>query len=76
VALDVIGFPHGVAGNAAKLAAIPPETIRNLGIAYGPGAAVFTAVSVAVLLTYRLNKTKYAGIQAELHTRRAAQTAD
>ncbi|HEY2708113.1 MAG TPA: MFS transporter [Caulobacteraceae bacterium] len=71
VALDVIGFPHGLAGSPAQLAQIPAETIRNLGIAYGPGAAVFTAVSVAVLTTYKLNKAKYAGIQAELHSRRA-----
>jgi GPH family glycoside/pentoside/hexuronide:cation symporter len=73
VALDVIGFPHGVAGNAAALASIPATTIRNLGIAYGPGAAVFTVVSMMVLMTYKLNKAKYAGIQAELHSRRAAQ---
>jgi GPH family glycoside/pentoside/hexuronide:cation symporter len=76
VTLDVIGFPHGLAGGAAKLASIPPDTIRNLGIAYGPGAAIFTAISVAVLLTYRLNKAKYAQIQAELVSRRATNAAD
>jgi glycoside/pentoside/hexuronide:cation symporter, GPH family len=76
VALDVIGFPHGLAGSPAQLAHIPPDTIRNLGIAYGPGAAVFTAVSVAVLMTYKLNKAKYGRIQADLNSRRAAQAAD
>ena len=47
--------------------------IENL---YGPGAAIFTAVSVAVLLTYKLNKAKYAQIQSELVSRRAAKAAD
>jgi GPH family glycoside/pentoside/hexuronide:cation symporter len=75
IALDVIGFPHGLAGSPAQLAHIPADTIRNLGIAYGPGAAVFTAVSVLVLMTYKLNKAKYASIQAELVIRRAAAQA-
>ena len=70
IALDVIGFPHGIA-NPAVLAHIPAETIRNLGIAYGPGASLFTAVSVLVLMTYKLNKTDLARIQSDLQSRRA-----
>lgn len=73
IALDVIGFPHGIS-NPALLAKIPAETIRNLGIAYGPGASVFTAVAVAVLMTYKLNKSDHARIQADLKSRRADQT--
>jgi len=75
IALDVIGFPHGIT-NPALLAKIPAETIRNLGIAYGPGASLFTAVSVAVLLTYKLTKAKHAGIQADLNARRAERAAE
>jgi GPH family glycoside/pentoside/hexuronide:cation symporter len=75
IALDVIGFPHGVT-NPALLAQIPAETIRNLGIAYGPGASLFTAVSVAVLLTYKLTKSDHARIQADLVSRRAAKAAE
>ncbi|HEY1753288.1 MAG TPA: MFS transporter [Caulobacteraceae bacterium] len=75
IALDVIGFPHGIAASPAALASIPPETIRNLGIAYGPGAAVFTAVSVVVLMTYRLTKADHARIQADLQARRAEKAA-
>jgi GPH family glycoside/pentoside/hexuronide:cation symporter len=74
IALDVIGFPHGVT-NPALLAHIPPETIRNLGIAYGPGASIFTAVAVMVLMTYKLNKADHARIQADLQGRRAEKAA-
>jgi GPH family glycoside/pentoside/hexuronide:cation symporter len=73
IALDVIGFPHGVT-NPALLAKIPAETIRNLGIAYGPGASIFTAVAVAVLLTYKLTKADHERIQADLVERRAAKS--
>jgi len=71
IALDVIGFPHGVA-DPHLLAKIPPETIRNLGLAYGPGASLFTVVAIAVLLTYKLTKADHARIQADLKNRRAA----
>ena len=74
IALDVIGFPHGVA-NPAVLAHIPAETIRNLGIAYGPGASLFTVVSIAVLMTYKLSKADHARIQADLQSRRAESAA-
>jgi GPH family glycoside/pentoside/hexuronide:cation symporter len=75
IALDVIGFPHGVT-NPALLAKIPVQTIHNLGIAYGPGASVFTAVSVAVLMTYKLTKADHARIQSDLSSRRAAKAAE
>jgi len=76
VTLDLIGFPHGGAGTPVLLSHIPPAAIRNLGIAYGPGAAVFTAVAVAVLMTYKLTKADHARIQADLNSRRAAKAAD
>jgi GPH family glycoside/pentoside/hexuronide:cation symporter len=75
IALDVIGFPHGVT-DPKVLAKIPVETIHNLGIAYGPGASIFTAVSVAVLMTYKLTKADHTRIQADLVSRRAAKAAD
>ena len=74
IALDVIGFPHGVT-NPALLAKIPAETIRNLGIAYGPVASIFTAVAVAVLMTYKLTKADHARIQEDLKSRRAETSA-
>lgn len=66
-ALDLIGFPHGPAATAA---AIPAATIVRLGITYGPGAALFTAVSVAVLIGFRLTKGDHARIIADLKSRR------
>jgi GPH family glycoside/pentoside/hexuronide:cation symporter len=74
IALDVIGFPHGVA-NPALLAKIPAETIRNLGIAYGPVASIFTLVALLVLMTYKLTKADHARIQTELQSRRAEKAA-
>ena len=71
IVLDLIGFPHGLAATPDKLAAIPVSTINHLGIAYGPGAGLFTAVAVAVLLTYKLTKADHARIQADLQARRA-----
>ncbi|HUZ12603.1 MAG TPA: MFS transporter [Caulobacteraceae bacterium] len=76
VTLDVIGFPHGIAAAPALLSHIPAAAIRNLGIAYGPGAAIFTAVSCAVLMTYKMTKADHTRIRADLATRRAAKTKD
>jgi len=73
VTLDLIGFPHGIAMTPAMLSKIPPDTIRNLGIAYGPGAAVFSVVALAVLLTYKLTKADHTRILADLTERRAAK---
>ncbi len=73
VVLDLIHFPHGAAATAAS-AHIPTETIRNLGLAYGPGAAVFTAIAIAVLFGYKLNKAGHAQLREELDQRRAGKT--
>jgi GPH family glycoside/pentoside/hexuronide:cation symporter len=74
VALDVIHFPHGAAATAAN-AHIPAETIRNLGLVYGPGAAFFTAIAIAVLFGYKLNKSGHAKIREELNERRGVQAS-
>jgi GPH family glycoside/pentoside/hexuronide:cation symporter len=71
VALDLIHFPHGAAATAAT-AHIPAETIRNLGLVYGPGAALFTAIAIAVLFGYRLDKAGHTRIRGELNERRGA----
>jgi GPH family glycoside/pentoside/hexuronide:cation symporter len=74
VALDLIHFPHGAAATAAT-AHIPAETIRNLGLVYGPGAALFTCIAIAVLFGYKLDKAGHAKIRAELDERRASPSA-
>jgi len=75
VTLDLIGFPHGIAATPALLAKIPVDTIRNLGIAYGPGASLFTAVAVVVLLSYKMTKADHTRILEDLNRRRAEKTA-
>jgi GPH family glycoside/pentoside/hexuronide:cation symporter len=74
VSLDLIGFPKEV----AKLGAHPliaPDTVRNLGLMTGPGAAIIAAVAVALLAGYSLNAERVADIQSELARRRAARAA-
>jgi glycoside/pentoside/hexuronide:cation symporter, GPH family len=69
IALDLIGFPHGP---AATTAAVPAATVARLGITYGPGAALFTAVSVVVLIGFKLTRSDHARILADLKSRRAS----
>ena len=70
--LDIIGFPHGLATGAAAAHAIPIEAVRNLGLLYGPGASVITAVSVVILLGYRRGRADHAKIRDALDRRREA----
>ncbi|HZC18010.1 MAG TPA: MFS transporter [Caulobacteraceae bacterium] len=76
VVLDLIGFPHGVGGlGVAHVAAIPAHTIRDLGLAYGPGASVLTAFSVVTLLSYRRGKRDHNEIREALLRRRETTSA-
>ncbi|MDQ0465771.1 GPH family glycoside/pentoside/hexuronide:cation symporter [Caulobacter ginsengisoli] len=73
--LDVIGFPHGLdAAGKALVVAVPAETIRNLGLAYGPGASVITGVAVVILLGYRRTRKDHELIREALEQRRAGAT--
>jgi GPH family glycoside/pentoside/hexuronide:cation symporter len=74
VVLDLIGFPHGIAGHA--VAAIPAHTIRDLGLAYGPGASVLTAFSVITLMTYRRGKRDHDEVREALQRRRETAAGD
>ena len=79
VVLDLIAFPDGLAAKgAAAASAIPGPVILKLGLIYGPGAAIGTAVSAACLLGYRLSRRAHADILTDLSARRAlaAQGAD
>jgi GPH family glycoside/pentoside/hexuronide:cation symporter len=69
IVLDVIGFPHGLAASGAAHA-IPPDAVRNLGLLYGPGASVLTAVCVITLLRYRRGRADHAVIREALIARR------
>ena len=68
VALDLIGFPHGLHGGAPI--ALAPEVIRNLGLVYGPAMAAFTVVGIIILQGYRLDSGKHGIIRTALSSRR------
>jgi GPH family glycoside/pentoside/hexuronide:cation symporter len=69
VALDLIGFPSDIANRGAAALEIPAKTINNLGLVYGPAAALIALISVVLLFGYRLNRAEYARIRAELDRR-------
>lgn len=70
--LDVIGIPSGLDRFGHPLAsAAPADSIRNLGLAYGPGAAVITAISVLILFGYRHSESAHENIRRSLERRRA-----
>jgi GPH family glycoside/pentoside/hexuronide:cation symporter len=74
IALDVIRFPAGIAAHGGAPIAIAPETLRNLGLIYGPGAATLTLLSAAIFMRYRLNRQALARIQLSLAERRSGRT--
>ena len=61
VVLDLIGFPHGVAGGGI-VGASPAHTVSELGLIYGPGAAIVSFMSVTILFAYRLDRARHAAI--------------
>ncbi len=71
LAMDFIHFPDNLAAMGVH-AHIPAETIRNLGLVYGPGAAIVTMTGVVLLLRYKLTQQRHAEILEGLNTRRAA----
>ena len=68
LALQLIDFPATSAGSAA-IVEIPERTSQLLGVAYGPGAAVFTAATLIVLLGYPLSREKHRLIMSALKQR-------
>jgi GPH family glycoside/pentoside/hexuronide:cation symporter len=69
--LDVIGFPHAVAGQGAMHAHIPVGTVVRTGLLQGPGAAAITAISVMVLMLYRRGRREHEEVRRALVDRRA-----
>jgi len=71
VALDLIRFPKGVAAQGAA-AAIAPDVLRGLALVAGPCVAVVSALGVAALFFYRIDRQRHASVLRALHERRAA----
>ncbi|HXU99677.1 MAG TPA: MFS transporter [Caulobacteraceae bacterium] len=60
IVLDLIGFPHGLAG--ATHAHLARHTVVSLGLIYGPGAATVSMTAMAILLGYKLDKARHTEI--------------
>ncbi|MDE0692187.1 MAG: MFS transporter [Gammaproteobacteria bacterium] len=73
VALDIISWPRGA--HIRTAADVPPETLVNLGLVYGPIVAAFGFVSVWCYTHYRLSRERHAEILDVLAERRAAASA-
>ena len=70
-ALDIISWPRGA--HIKTAADVPPETLVNLGLVYGPIVAAFGFVSIWCYTHYRLTREQHAEILEELGRRRAAE---
>ena len=68
IALDVIAWPAGLAAEGAA-ASVPAETIRNLGIVYGPLVAVFAILAPLAYRGYRLDRARHHEILMALAAR-------
>jgi GPH family glycoside/pentoside/hexuronide:cation symporter len=68
VSVDAIGLTAGAAPEA-----VSAETVRALGIVYGPGTALLGIASVFILMGYRLDRKRHTEIVAALAARRAAR---
>ena len=68
VGLDLIAWPRGPEVQTA--ADVPPETIVNLGILYGPVIAAFAVVSVWCYSHYGITRERHAQILRDLDARR------
>ena len=74
--LDLIGFPTNLAVRGGANLHIATPILHHFGLIIGPLIAVIYAISAAVFLGYRLDRPRYAKIQAILEERRkAAQTS-
>ena len=70
VTLDLIRWPAGLAEQGTE--AVPAETIRALGIVYGPVVAAFAVAAFFSYRLYDLDRDRHREIQAALEARRAA----
>lgn len=67
--LELINWPTGPEVRTAL--DVPPETLINLGLLYGPGVAIFGFTAVWLYTRYGLNREKHAAILSALKVKRA-----
>ncbi|MFM0503529.1 MFS transporter [Paraburkholderia caffeinilytica] len=75
VLLTAIAFPIEQTKRNGLEVHVPQHTLDMLGFFYGPGAALVAIAGVLLLLRYRLDRHRHAGIVAELRERRLAEPA-
>ncbi len=66
--LDIIRWPRGIAIQTA--ADVPPETLVDLGILFGPVVGAFGLLSAWCLSKYKLTRQRHEEVLAELRARR------
>ncbi|MGH6987752.1 MAG: MFS transporter [Caulobacteraceae bacterium] len=72
ISLDLIGIPRNIAGQSAALH-ISWSGVRDLGLIYGPIAAVITSASVLIVLGYRIDRRAHRRILEKLAARRSSE---
>ncbi|MDZ7684674.1 MAG: MFS transporter [Gammaproteobacteria bacterium] len=69
IGLDLINWPTGT--DIESAADIPPDTLVNLGLLYGPVVAAFAVVSVWCYSHYHLTRERHSEMLEELRRRRS-----
>ena len=69
VGLDIISWPTGP--SIKTVADIPPDTLVNLGLLYGPVVSAFAIISLWCYSKYKLTRKRHEEILSVLHERRA-----
>jgi glycoside/pentoside/hexuronide:cation symporter, GPH family len=67
--LDLIRFPSATIASG-HIVSIPSDVLRDLGVLYGPAAALITASSLLFFSRYRLTRAAHAAIAKALAQRR------
>jgi GPH family glycoside/pentoside/hexuronide:cation symporter len=70
LAIDLIHFPKGIAARGAGVE-IAPDIVRSLAFVAGPCVSVVSAIGLAALFFYRIDRRHHAHVLEVLHERRA-----
>lgn len=73
--LQLIQFPAQLSEKGGLQAALPQETVDQLGLFYGPGTAMLSVGAALITLRYRLDRKAHASILQDLQARRVPSSA-
>ena len=75
--LEAVRFPNAEMAKApARFLHISAPTLRGIGLAYGPVAAIITLASVLFFVRYRIDRATHAAINVELNRRRISSECE